>query len=87
MAKIAWSPMPEHPFKNVVKGMIGPLHVATISPSRWQKGYWVVQVHLAPLPDRLDNWTLNNKVSERQAKATAQRVVNAFLKILNGEAS
>jgi hypothetical protein len=67
------------------QGYIGTLHVATIHESRHDAGKWWVSVHLAPLPDELDGWTDTVKASEKQAKATAQRVVNAFTKILNGE--
>ena len=66
-------------------GMIGNLGVATVINRRGAE--WMVIMYIAPLPERLDRMTLTDKASERQAKATAQRVVNAYLKILNGGTS
>jgi hypothetical protein len=69
------------------EGYIGPLRVATVHTHRSDPVKWVVWVHLKPLPDRLDDWTLKTKASERSAKACAQRVVNEFTKLLNGESA
>ena len=89
MSKIEWGEPIEHPEIpdwTQIDGHIGGLHVAIVYPDRRRDdGRWWVTVHLAPLPENLDAMTWETKASERQAKATAQRVVNAFTKILNGE--
>lgn len=90
MSRIEWGEPVELPERRgwvETHGRIGDLRVATIHPdTRNMDGRWWVTVHLAPLPDNLDMMTYESKASERQAKATAQRVVNAYLKILNGDA-
>ena len=67
-------------------GTLNGVQVARVNPMRSSPGKWWVWVSLAPLPDQLDRMLDTEKASERQAKATAQRVVNAFMKILSGEA-
>lgn len=86
MSKIAWTDGTENsPWRcPTAYGVIGGLRVATVI-NRRDDG-WSVIIYLAPLPDQLDRMTHGCKVSEKQAKATAQRVVNAFMKILSGEA-
>ena len=88
-SKIVWGdPVPSGGARQSteVRGYIGSVHVATVHPDRSRKGgYFWVTAHLGPLPNNLDTLTLTSKASERQAKATAQRVVNAFVKILTGE--
>ena len=86
MSKIVWTDRTEGPWRTTTFfGHVGPLHVATLHESRHHEGKWVVSVHLTPLPDNLDRLLWSDKASEKQAKASAQRVVNAFTKILNGE--
>lgn len=85
MSKIEWSVPENNPWQRpVLFGRVGALHVATIMENRAASG-WGVNIHLSPLPDNLDAMTWNDKASERQAKATAQRIVNVFTKILTGE--
>jgi hypothetical protein len=85
VSKIAWTDGTEgSPWRcPTFYGMIGGLSVATVINRRGEG--WGLIVYLAPLPDRLDRLTLSDKATAQQAKATAQRVVNAYLKILNGE--
>lgn len=89
MSRIVWGEPMEHPERRgwwETHGYIGGLRVATIRPCAPIKdGRWWVTVHLSPLPERLDAMTMEPKASEKQAKSTAQRVVNAYLKILNGQ--
>jgi hypothetical protein len=66
-----------------IRGYISDLHVASVFPDRTkQGGFWWVTVHLAPLPYTLDQLTVTSKATERGAKAIAQRVVNAFTRLL-----
>ena len=87
--KIEWGEPVTHPQRRdwvETPGHIGVLHVATIRPDMSRKGgRWWVTVHLTPLTANLDAMLYASKASEQQAKATAQRVVNAFTKILNGD--
>lgn len=87
--KIEWGDPVEFPgHRNVVEinGSIGGLRVAFVHPDTSRKGdRWWVTVFLAPLPPNLDAMTLESKVSQRAARATAQRIVNEFTKILTGE--
>ncbi len=87
MTKIEWGePVDDGHGSVKVKGRISDLVVAEVFPDRSRKGgRWWVTVHLVPLPRALDAMTYESKASERQAKATAQRILNAFTKILNGE--
>lgn len=85
MSKIVWTDGTKNsPWRcPTAYGVIGGLRVATVFERRGNE--WSVIIHLAPLPERLDRLTDSCKASEKQAKATAQRVVNAYLKILNGQ--
>ena len=85
MSKIQWTDGTKNsPWRCPTSyGMIGGLSVAAVINRRGDG--WSVIIYLAPLPDRLDRMMDSYKASERQAKATAQRVVNAYLKILNGQ--
>jgi hypothetical protein len=89
MAKIEWGEPVEHPERRgwvETHGRIGDLRVATVRPDTSRKGgRWWVRVYLEPLPYNLDAMTYESKVSERAARATAQRVVNSFTRILTGE--
>lgn len=67
-----------------VDGRVGGLLVARVM-QRPSSGGWWVYTFLEPMPDRLDRLTDAEKASERSAKATAQRIVNSFMRILNGE--
>ena len=84
-AKIEWGQ--EQPWGNraiAVPGEVDGLLIANLI-RRHGKDTWSVHMYLCPLPDSLDRLSDTEKTSLEQAKRTAQRVLNAFTKILNGE--
>jgi hypothetical protein len=66
-------------------GYIGDLRVAEVWHAEGREDrVWAI-VYVAPLPGRLDDMTDTAKANVRQAKATAQRIVNAYVKLITGE--
>ena len=78
--QLVWGePVPDGHGSVEIYGTLNGVPVARVNPAARLNGQWWVWVYLAPLPDQLDRMLDTEKCDQRQAKATAQRVVNAFI--------